>query len=120
MQKYVDLNGLQTFLGKCEEKFSAQNDYTASDTSILIDSDCKVAVNLSASENNALKLKNDGMEVTVASDSDVEIVLSEHFSLNKRYGYRIKKNEPAPYERVEYLYDAVGMTPAHMDFKRRF
>lgn len=33
-----------------------------------------------------------------------------------RFGYRIDKNNPDPYERVSYLYDAVGMTPAKMDF----
>lgn len=32
------------------------------------------------------------------------------------YGYRIKKNEADPFARVEYLYDAVGMTPAHMNY----
>ena len=35
-----------------------------------------------------------------------------------RYGYRIKKSEGSPSARVEYLFDAVGMTPAHMDFTR--
>jgi hypothetical protein len=35
-----------------------------------------------------------------------------------RYGYRIKKSEGNPSARVEYLFDAVGMTPAHMDFTR--
>lgn len=35
----------------------------------------------------------------------------------KRYGYRIKEAEPDPYARVEYILDAVGMTPAHMDFE---
>ena len=34
----------------------------------------------------------------------------------KRYGYRVKENESDPSGRVEYLYDAVGMTPAKMDF----
>lgn len=34
-----------------------------------------------------------------------------------RYGYRIKEAEPDPYERVEYILDAKGMTPAHMDFE---
>lgn len=34
----------------------------------------------------------------------------------KRYGYRVKISEPDPYSRVEYLFDAVGMTPAHMEF----
>ena len=37
-------------------------------------------------------------------------------SIYKVYGYRIKKEEADPYARVEYLYDAVGMIPAHMDF----
>lgn len=35
----------------------------------------------------------------------------------KRYGYRIKDAEADPYERVEYILDAAGMTPAHMDFE---
>lgn len=34
----------------------------------------------------------------------------------KRYGYRVKISEPDPGSRVEYLFDAVGMTPAHMEF----
>lgn len=33
-----------------------------------------------------------------------------------RYGFRISKTESDPSARVEYIYDAVGMTPAHMDF----
>lgn len=32
------------------------------------------------------------------------------------YGYRIKKSEPNPYASVEYIYDAVGMKPAKMNF----
>ena len=35
----------------------------------------------------------------------------------KRYGYRVKIAEPDPAARVEYLYDAVGMTPAFMDYE---
>lgn len=34
----------------------------------------------------------------------------------KRYGFRVKISEPNPATRVEYLFDAVGMTPAFMDF----
>lgn len=34
----------------------------------------------------------------------------------KRYGFRVKQNESNPSARVEYLYDAVGMTPAYMNF----
>lgn len=33
----------------------------------------------------------------------------------KRYGFRVKISEPNPATRVEYLFDAVGMTPAFMD-----
>ena len=33
-----------------------------------------------------------------------------------RYGYRIDKNESDPDLRVEYIYDAAGMNPAHMVF----
>lgn len=34
----------------------------------------------------------------------------------KVFGFRIDGNEADPYERVTYLADAVGMTPAHMDY----
>ena len=34
----------------------------------------------------------------------------------KRYGFRVKENESNPSTRVEYLFDAVGMTPAGMNF----
>lgn len=37
----------------------------------------------------------------------------------KRYGYRVKIAEPNAADRVEYLFDAVGMTPAHMDYDRQ-
>lgn len=33
----------------------------------------------------------------------------------KRYGFRVKQTEANPYDRVEYLFDAVGMTPAGLD-----
>lgn len=32
------------------------------------------------------------------------------------YGYRVNKNDSNPATRVEYLYDAVGMTPARMNY----
>ena len=34
-----------------------------------------------------------------------------------KFGYRIDKNNSDPATRVEYLFDAVGKTPAHMDFE---
>lgn len=36
---------------------------------------------------------------------------------SKLYGMRINKNDSNPDTRVEYIYDAVGMTPAYMDFE---
>ena len=36
----------------------------------------------------------------------------------KRYGVKIRKGDINPITRVTYLHDAVGMTPAHMDFSR--
>ncbi len=35
-----------------------------------------------------------------------------------RYGFRISESESSPYNRVEYILDAEGMTAAHMDFTR--
>ncbi len=34
----------------------------------------------------------------------------------KVYGFKINKNDTNPDTRVEYMYDAIGMTPAYMDF----
>lgn len=34
----------------------------------------------------------------------------------RRYGYRRAKSNSNPSDRITYMYDAVGMTPAHMDF----
>ena len=49
--------------------------------------------------------------------SNQETILAEiRGQRPKRYGFRIKDAEANPSTRVEYLYDAVGMTPAHMDF----
>ena len=35
-----------------------------------------------------------------------------------RYGFRIKKSESSPSNRVEYILDAVGMKPAKMDYAK--
>lgn len=56
---------------------------------------------------------NDG----VAKESTSQLILSTlRGQRPKRYGFRIKNSEPNPSTRVEYLYDAVGMTPAAMNF----
>ncbi len=48
------------------------------------------------------------VDVAVGEIKDYAIEISH----GVRYGYRINKNESDPYGRVEYLYDAVGLTPA--------
>ena len=49
--------------------------------------------------------------------SKADTILSElRGQRPKRYGYRVKESESNPSSRVEYLFDAVGMTPAGMNF----
>lgn len=50
-------------------------------------------------------------DVVVTEDGQVVQVV-----LSWRYGYCKTKKESNPEARITYLYDAVGMTPAHMDF----
>ena len=45
-----------------------------------------------------------------------EIATLREITNCKLYGYRIDKQDTNPDTRVTYLYDAVGMTPAYMDF----
>lgn len=53
----------------------------------------------------------------VAKESTSQLILSTlRGQRPKRYGFRIKNAEPNPSTRVEYLYDAEGMTPAGMNF----
>ena len=56
-------------------------------------------------------------KIFVAKESTSQEILAElRGQRPKRYGFRVKMSESSPANRVEYLYDAVGMTPAHMDF----
>lgn len=62
-------------------------------------------------------------EVTIAvnvSATQTYTADSAYFkvAIGHRYGFRINKNDSNPATRVGYLYDAVGLTPAHMDFNR--
>lgn len=52
---------------------------------------------------------------TKAILSQMEDADGVHKSI-KRYGIKINKSEPNPANRITYIYDAVGMTPAKMDF----
>lgn len=58
-----------------------------------------------------------GGDDDVAKESTSQLILSTlRGQRPKRYGFRIKNSEPNPSTRVEYLYDAEGMTPAGMNF----
>lgn len=58
-------------------------------------------------------LKTDAADIKETSAA----ILAEVKGLRpKRYGFRVKIAEPSPSSRVEYLFDAVGMTPAFMNF----
>ena len=56
-----------------------------------------------------------------ATQTTVNSILSElQGQRPKRYGFRVKISESSPANRVEYLYDAVGLTPAYMNFGTGF
>ena len=56
-------------------------------------------------------------KVFVAKESTSQEILAElRGQVPKRYGFRVKESESDPAARVEYLYDAVGLTPAHMNY----
>lgn len=56
-------------------------------------------------------------KIYVAKETTCQTILAElRGQKPKRYGFRIKEAESNPSSRVEYLYDAAGMTPAAMDF----
>lgn len=52
----------------------------------------------------------------------VNVLIVQNYNVDMsygyRYGFRIRKGESSPAGGVEYIMDAVGMTPAHMDFTR--
>lgn len=68
--------------------------------------------------NANMKIESAGIQAGVAGVQATadEILSTLKGQRPKRYGYRVKISEPDPSARVEYLYDAVGMTPAFMDY----
>lgn len=55
-------------------------------------------------------------DVAGVKEDTSKILTNLSESRPKRYGFRVKMNEPNPDNRVEYVFDAVGMEPAKMDF----
>lgn len=50
-------------------------------------------------------------------DAEIRMTQIKDGQQAKRYGIKILKSEKDPAKRVTYIFDAVGMTPAAMDFK---
>ena len=61
--------------------------------------------------------KTVNMTQPVGVDSDGKLWVSEFSGTAKRYGYRREKSNSNPSDRIVYMYDAVGMIPAYMDFE---
>lgn len=57
------------------------------------------------------------LDVVKDTSSEILEAVKKAQSDIKRYGVRIKKSEPHASNRVEYIHDAVGMTPAYMNFE---
>jgi hypothetical protein len=80
-----------------------QNVYTKTETDALLDD--------KQDELNAAQLAAVNSGITAAKLATLQLALG-----TKIYGIRIDKQDANPDTRVTYLYDAVGMTPAYMDF----
>lgn len=67
---------------------------------------------------DAIKANTESIKSTANSTkANTDSILAElRGQRPKRYGYRVKESEGNPASRVEYLFDAVGMTPAKMDY----
>lgn len=83
-------------------------DGITTDTSVVIIEDA-----LNVNSTNALE---NGVIARKFVDVDANIAALRLLMNATLYGYRINKNDSNPETRVEYLYDAVGMTPALMNF----
>ena len=70
----------------------------------------KIEKRVSDNENNILSIQEEQVV------QNREIATLREITNCKLYGYRIDKQDTNPDTRVTYLYDAVGMTPAYMDF----
>ena len=95
----------------------------------------EVARNFTAYDADTMKANIEGMAAemgtiadTMAKESSLQTFRQESKAASDkilaylkdktmaRYGIRINKNEPDPAARVEYLYEAVGMKPAKMNY----
>lgn len=64
----------------------------------------------------ALLLEQSDKEILNSIKQDTSNIVNK-LTDTKRYGFRINKSESDCAARVEYIYDAVGMIPAHMNYE---
>lgn len=83
-------------------------DGITTDTSVIIIEDALNVNSENAVENGVIARKFVDVDANIAA---LRLLMNATL-----YGYRINKNNSNPETRVEYLYDAVGMTPARMNF----
>ena len=117
----------------------ANNSLTLKNDGLHVDISGKVDKVTNATAGNVALLESDGSLINSAISGDDVIVNVKYnekeinflnadnvvkatvklpeTKIAVRYGYKIKKTEPDPYARVEYIYDAVGFTPAYMNFE---
>ena len=83
---------------------------TPASTDTVLEALQKIDNNQRLDETNILSIQQE--QIT----QNNEIATLREITNCKLYGYRIDKQNTNPDTRVTYLYDAVGMTPAYMDF----
>lgn len=84
------------------------------DTATIKENTEAIKTGTEAIRESASEIKTD--TTTIKSDT-TKILDALHSERPKRYGFRVKENESNPSTRVEYLFDAVGMTPVRMDYE---
>jgi hypothetical protein len=89
-----------------EDKLKLDGIHT--DTSVVIIEDALNVNSTNAVENGVIARKFVDVDANIAA---LRLLMNATL-----YGYRVNKNDSNPETRVEYLYDAVGMTPARMNF----
>lgn len=66
--------------------------------------------------NELLHAQSPSADPLISGEANSVKSLTMQYKAGVRYGIRVMKAEPNPDTRVEYLYDAVGMTPAKMNY----
>ena len=137
----LDSSTSDTYVEKISGKGLSSNDFTTADKTKLSNIETAAQVNLIESvkvNGSALpvtskavnidlsgKLDSDATAASAFCDSSGNVITDTYITKADfarrmdavRYGYRVRKDEPDPFERVEYIFDAQGMTPAHMVFE---